>query len=170
MPAFKDFKGREWHVDIDVFGLRDVRELLKVDLCSKDIFVELQNDLVKTANVLWVLCRGQHDGVTDEDFGRSLRGDAIAKATDALIDAIVLFARPEQRSLLKKMLVKQAEAREKGTELVLAKIDDPRVMEAMQQEIEAATEDLVGKARARLRNTLALSSPESSASIPAGSD
>ena len=89
MSTFKDNSGREWSVNLDGPTIREVRKL-GIDLAAVDgsASEKLRDDPVLLVDSLWVICRAQAQAVrvTDSDFGKSLVGDAIEFATEALID------------------------------------------------------------------------------------
>lgn len=79
-----------------------MRDRLGIDLTNRADYLRLANDTTLYVRVLWLLCSAQADrrGVTPEQFGRSLAGNAIDRATAALIAASVPFieqtGRPER--------------------------------------------------------------------------
>jgi hypothetical protein len=139
MPTFKDTHGKEWLVKLDGPKIRDVRKACDVDLGSLDgeAFSRLDRDPVLLVDVLWILCRGQNNGVTDVEFGEALVGDPIEAATTALIDAVTDFFPTRKRLLLRSLADKQAAVTAKGTELALAKINDPALENRLLQAAEA---------------------------------
>ena len=76
-------------------------------------------------DVLYVACKDQADaaGVTDEQFGRAMGGDAIEAATAALLDDLVDFFPSQRRKLLGRALAKFAEFEAKAMKHANAKLD-----------------------------------------------
>jgi hypothetical protein len=168
MPAFKDADNREWLVKLDAPTIRDVRDTCKVDLGNPDGkgFEQLDADIVLFVDVLWVICRGQNAGVTDEQFGRALFGDALGKAAEALREAYELFFPPQRRSLLRAVSEKTRAVEEKAAAMALAKINSPE-LEA--EVLKAAGEKMDRELREALtRLNGVTNSPESAESAPAG--
>ncbi|TWU12857.1 hypothetical protein CA54_16830 [Symmachiella macrocystis] len=118
MSKFTDNAGREWVFTITVDDVRRVRKKLEVDLLDVDVFPQLASDPILLADVLFVLCLPQADadGITDEDFGRGLGGDAIDEATEAVLDALVNFSRSAKRATLRKVIDKQKALEARGLE------------------------------------------------------
>jgi hypothetical protein len=105
VQQFKDSHGRSWLVPITVGTISDVRRALDVDLVDLggEIFQRLQADPILLCNVLFCVCREQAEaaGISDEDFGRSMGGDAIDDATDALLEALINFFPRQRRDALR---------------------------------------------------------------------
>ena len=98
MHAFVDTAGRTWELSIHVAAIKRVRGLVGVDLYGliDDGFqplAKLVGDPVQLADVLYCLVKDQADakGISDEEFGRSLAGDAILRAADSFVDELVSF-------------------------------------------------------------------------------
>lgn len=153
MPVFKA-NGKEWKVSLDAPTITELRKELEVDFGAVDgkVFERMEADPVLLVNVLWVICRGQANGMKDEDFGRALVGDAIEDATKALNQAWLDFFPTGKRSLLLSLSQKQAALTDKAMELAIAKINDPtletRLLEAaeakMTRDLEAVLTQLSG--------------------------
>ena len=102
MKSFTDNKGRTWTLEVTVATVKRVRALCKVDLYSiveldknnkpsAELLERLSSDPVLLVDVLFAVCKPQADklGITDEDFGESMAGDAIEHATTALLEEII---------------------------------------------------------------------------------
>lgn len=114
MKTFKDTAGREWPLAINVTAIKRVRDLLEVDLLelvedNGKLIGRLMTDPVLLVDVVYVVCKPHADaaGVTDEQFGEAMAGDAIAAATDALVAEITGFFRdPRHRARIQKAMEK----------------------------------------------------------------
>ncbi len=152
MSTFKDDKGRDWRVRVDVTTIRNVREIKTadgeiIDLGSlarvADTFIKMADDPCLLANVLYVLCEKQAAelGVSDEDFGRLMAGDVIEHAATAMEEAVTDFFPQQKRSLLQRLRKKVVEVEAAGINLVSEKLDSPdlekRILESMRQTMEA---------------------------------
>jgi len=80
-------RGRAWNVEINVDAIKRVRGTCGVDLLDasdkqKSLLTDLATDPVLLVDVIYVVCKPQADdrGVSDEDFGRAMAGDAIDRA------------------------------------------------------------------------------------------
>ena len=96
MHTFTDAIGRTWSVAINVDTVRRVKALASVnlmDVVEGQLVARLQTDPVLLCDVLYAVCKPQADAqnVTDEDFGRSMAGDAIEAATEALLEDLTDF-------------------------------------------------------------------------------
>jgi len=103
-PQFTDLAGRKWHLSIGVTTAKRVKTLANVDLLEADAELchRLSIDPETLVNVLCAVLRPQLDaaGVSDEDFGESLGGDALDHAAAALGEAIIAFFPRHRRAIL----------------------------------------------------------------------
>ena len=117
MKSFTDNLGRTWTLVVNVAAIKRVRALCGVDLnaiveIDKDnnptaeLLERLSTDPVLLVDVLYAVCKTECDqkGVTDEDFGAAMAGDAIEQATAALLDEVVDFFPTAKRAALQKIL------------------------------------------------------------------
>ena len=119
MHGFKDSAGRYWSVRVDVGAVKRVRAALGVDLMQvaerknaeggrePGVLERLASDPVLLVDVIYVLCRDQAEaqGVSDENFGATMAGDALDHAVKAMLGAIVdFFPNPRERAALKRVL------------------------------------------------------------------
>ncbi len=116
MHTFRDNAGRSWEVAVDVAAIKRVRSLLGIDLLGvldggqrndspTKGFDPITRDPVIFVDVLYVLCKLEADriGVTDEEFGRALGGDALREATDAFTEAFISFCpNPRDRTRMRR--------------------------------------------------------------------
>jgi hypothetical protein len=140
MQTFKDNAGRTWTPSINVTSVKQVRQLLKVDLLDivdGKLIEELISDPVKLTDVIYVLCKEEADKrkISDEDFGRAMGGDAIDRATAALLEELANFSRnPERRKLMQKAIEKynrvESAMMEKANER-LDQINEEELMESL---------------------------------------
>ena len=134
MKTFPDNNGRTWTIDIDVSAIRRVRSLTSVDLMSLADGTLLQRleDPVTLVDVLFAVVKAQADSanVSDEDFGRAMRGDAISLATDALLTEIVDFFPSARRETFRRLLAKGQQVTEAAQRLIETKLEaiDPELL------------------------------------------
>ena len=113
MQSFRDNEGRTWAVSVDVAAVKRTRALVGFDLAGvldrREEIERLGRDPVLLADVIYAVCRPEADarGVSDEDFGRAMAGDAIDHAAKALIEAIISFSpNPRVRAMHQAALSK----------------------------------------------------------------
>ena len=117
MKSFTDNKGRAWEIVVTVATVKRVRGLCKVDpnsiveldknnKPSAELLERLSSDPVLLVDVLYAVCKPQADklGITDEDFGESMAGDAIEHATTALLEEVIDFFPEAKRMVMRKIL------------------------------------------------------------------
>lgn len=139
MRTFADNAGRTWTVAVNVDGIKRVKALAGVNLLDAvngDLLEKLIDDPVLLCDVIYALVKPEADlkHVGDEDFGRSMAGDAIDSATSSLLEELVDFSPRQRRPLLKKVLAKHEAVQARVVEAGLAKLDSPE----LEAEIERA--------------------------------
>ena len=149
MKSFTDNKGRTWTLEVTVATVKRVRALCKVDLNSiveldknnkpsAELLERLSSDPVLLVDVLYAVCKPQADklGVTDEDFGEAMAGDAIEYATSALLEEVINFFPESKRMVMQRILSasrKFSEAARKKLEAELNGEFESRVVSTLEQ-------------------------------------
>ena len=111
MRSFTDTASRKWVLDINVDALRRlkaVHNIVPASLGDRQFIARLYDDPIYLVDVIWTLGQDQAQklGISDEQFGRSLGGDAIEQAIDALLGAIIDFFPKRRRDLMNQALTK----------------------------------------------------------------
>jgi len=128
MKTFTDNAGRTWTVAINVDAIKRVRDLLDVDLLEiveGPLIEKLIRDPVLLCDVVYAVCKPEADakGVTDEDFGRAMAGDAIEHATKALLEDLVGFSpSPRDRANLQRILETTWNVMDKARDAIEARL------------------------------------------------
>ena len=117
MKSFIDNKDRTWMLEVNVATVKRVRALCRVDLNSiveldknnkpsAELLERLSSDPVLLVDVLYAVCKPQADklGITEEDFGEAMAGDAIEQATTALLEEVIDFFPESKRMVMQKIL------------------------------------------------------------------
>lgn len=162
MKTFSDNAGRTWTVTINVDAIKRVRGLLDVDLLEiveGKLIEKLIRDPVLLCDVVYAVCKPEAEtrNVSDEDFGRSMAGDAIEHATKALLEELVGFSpSPRDRANLGRVLDTTWRVMDRARDVIEARIGRVDI------------EKVVEQALANAGNSSG-AAPESSASSPAGS-
>ena len=132
MKTFTDNAGRDWVIEINVASLKRVKGITGTDLIALAVSMDtsvaekLASDPILLCDVLYAACKPQADerGVSDEEFGRAMAGDAIESATVALLEGIVGFCpSPRDRAALGRVLTAMRDARDKARDLVDTNLD-----------------------------------------------
>lgn len=158
MKAFKDNADRSWSVNINVATIKRVRGLLNIDLMEAvdgNLLERLVTDPVLLCDVIYVVCKSEADeaGVSDEQFGQAMAGDALELATAALLESLVEFFPLAKRRLLEKALEKMHNLEARAMKVAEERLNSPEV------------EKQIEKALANIGASFG-SSPDSSESIP----
>lgn len=109
---FRDNQGRLWDVRVNVSTVKRARRLLGIDIPALIAeqarpLGELLADDCRLVDLLYVLCKDQADaaGVSDEQFGEAMFGDAIFHGRKAFLRAMRDFFRDRRvREALGKMI------------------------------------------------------------------
>ena len=116
MKAFKDSTGREWTLSITIDAVKRIRDLLKIDLLDlfggePPLLTRLDTDVILLCDTIFVAVKPQADtaGVSSEQFGAALGGDAIIAARDAFMEALSDFFQSLRRPEVVKAISKQTE-------------------------------------------------------------
>lgn len=157
MPAFVDNAGRTWAVAINVTAIKRVKALLDIHIPSLvdgkfESLAEVISDPITLCDVLYVLCKDQadKDGVTDEQFGQAMFGDALGNAADAFLGALAdFFQSPRVRAAISK--IRETNAR------MEARLNELTIPQILAIDAQAEVDRLIGSSG---------NSPESSASTP----
>lgn len=161
MKAFTDNAGRTWDVEINVAAIKRVRGLVGVDLLEiveGTLIEKLIRDPVLLCDVIYAVCKPQADqrSVSDEDFGRSMAGDAIEHATTALLEELVSFCpSPRDRKNLGRVLEATRELMDRARDLI-------------EQRLDAGVLEQVGEQALQTLGDSSGSAQGSSASTPGG--
>lgn len=144
MARFTDTRKRTWQVDLSIADVRRIRDATDVDLLAVfedgSILERLATDPITLVDVLFVACsvQAEKEGISDEDFGRGLAGDAIDDATRALLEAIVDFFPNARRAILRQIVDRILAADERATGKIQQAIEDG----ALDRMIDQATAEV----------------------------
>ena len=113
MKRFKDAKGREWDIQINVSQTKRAREILGVSIAGLagegfKPLEDLLNNPEALVDLLFLLVKEQAEkaGVTDIDFGSAFDGDVLQEAGMAFTEELALFIRPTMRETYRRTLEK----------------------------------------------------------------
>ena len=143
MKTFKDNAGRVWTIAINVATLKRVKGLIKVDLLEVlegKLIERLMADPVLLVDVVYAVCKPEADaaGVTDEQFGQAMAGDAIELATTALLEELIdFFPSRRDRERAKKVLAMAWNMVDKAQNLMDAKLDSPETQRMLEEALES---------------------------------
>jgi hypothetical protein len=123
MASFKDSKGREWLLAINVLSADLVKKATNVDMYRllHDQFQplrELFENICVLANVAFELCHDQRPDVTDKEFAMALDGDALVSLQRGLCAAIVEITPSSKRANVQKLFDRLFELESECTDRV----------------------------------------------------
>ena len=130
MKVFTDNASRTWSVIITDDSIRRVMKLLGINITEIDVgdpplLVRIGTDEMLLCDIIYCLVKPQADelGVSDEDFGRALGGDAILAAQTALYEELVDFFLKRGRPDRAKAVTAQKKMIELAIENVRMKLE-----------------------------------------------
>jgi len=171
MKTFTDTAGRTWTVAVHVDSIKRVKSLLDVNLLDAvegKLLEKLVADPVLLCDILYCLCKPQADaqGVSDEDFGRAMAGDAIEQATAAMLEELVDFFPSRRRALLTKAVGKFRTLQETVISAAETRLDSGMIEKLMARQIAEMDAEIEAEL-AKPPGKQSGNSPESSEPIPA---
>ena len=153
MKTFQDNESRDWELAVNVDAVKRVKAHLDVDLLEAvegKLLERLVGDPVLLCDVIYVICSPQAEaaGVSDEDFGRAMAGDAIDSATMALLEDLVDFFPRARRQVLQKALTKLRKLEAMTLDAATKALDSDALEKILQTEL--ADHDIEAFVRERL--------------------
>jgi hypothetical protein len=130
MANFKDRLDRGWTLELTVLELKKLKSEFQLDLAEfasreNTVFERLASDPVLLVDVLSCLLEEQirQVGLSEKQFAQGIAGVGIVNATNALIEAVVNFSRPQEGQIIQAMWAKFQATRELATERVLDRME-----------------------------------------------
>lgn len=129
MKKFKDSKGREWEIAVNVGTIRSVRAACGIDLIDAALgatAIKLAENPCLVGDVLWALVKKQAEvlRVSGEDFAYLLSGDVLKDATDALLEDLMdFFPNPETRRALRAAMAIATQNTRQKLELAMSQLE-----------------------------------------------
>ena len=144
MKTFNDNAGRTWTVTVNVDAIKRVKSLLSVNLMEAvegKLLERLVSDPVLLCDVIYAVCKPEADAkaVSDEDFGRSMAGDAIELATTALLEELCDFFPQQRRKLLHKALEKLRKLESMALTAAADRLDSPELQAKFDEALKGIT-------------------------------
>ena len=141
MKTFTDNSDRTWTIHVHVESIKRVRSLCNVDLLKVvegTLLMELANDPILLCEVLYALCHeeAKAKSVSDVDFGKAMAGDAIERATEALLREIFDFFPPAKRDVLLRLEEKHKQMQQKMVEVAIKRLESPELMKKIESLLE----------------------------------
>lgn len=142
---FIDEEKREWSLRLDYSLVRSIRKRLGIDLADLkgqgEALAKMADNIELLVNTIYLIVEPQCQakGITDEDFGRGLAGDAFERARLALLEAIINFTPPQDRGAALMIQAILTTARKQATENAIEG-ETQRIKELREQVLERISE------------------------------
>ena len=128
MSIFRDLGGNEWRVQLDAFAIEEVKRETGIDLAdiSAGGWLAVAIDAAAVGRVLAVLCGEEIRGhkKTARAFARLVRGDAIQRGRQALLDEGADFFPANEWSEMRSNLAKRQTSKTQTDQLNLIGLDN----------------------------------------------
>lgn len=164
MSNWKDSQGRSWSMAVTISTVKRTRDLAGInllDVFDGKLLSQLSQDPELLVNTIYAVCKPQADaaGVSDEQFGELLVGDAIEQAAEALVQGIIDFFPRDRRPVLNRLWAKTKSVNEATLELMGTKIDSEQVDQLVAATLASASREFDQRVQRELAK-LADGSPE----------
>ena len=128
MSVFRDANGAEWDIQLDAFGIEDVKRDTGIDLAdiSASGWLAVETDASAVGRVLAVLCGEQIRACKSNSraFARLVRGDAIQRGRQALLAEGADFFPATEWSEIQSSLTKRKSSKTQTDQLNLIGLDN----------------------------------------------
>jgi hypothetical protein len=149
MPSFHDNEKRPWTLRVDVNIIRRVRSATGIDLARVLTTASgreaMHDDVCLFVDVLWEMVAEQASakGITPEQFGQSLTGDALGAAALAFEEAIVEFLPESQgRAIARTVIDGGRTLQAKSKQLIREAMDKGLVEQGIESELDRLRSEL----------------------------
>lgn len=159
MSKFTDTEGRVWNVQLTVHLVKEVKQRLDVDLLDEQVhetLTLLTGDIVKSVDVLYILCNSQADKneISDVEFGQSLYGDVLFEGINAMVEALIdFFPNPKKRMWIRRLWEKSTSHMDKTNDEMLNLLDDEKIEKELDHQREQSKKKAINEAISGLKSS-----------------
>ncbi|WP_348700895.1 hypothetical protein [uncultured Limnobacter sp.] len=159
MSKFTDTEGRVWNVQLTVHLVKEVKQRLDVDLLDEQVhetLTLLTGDIVKSVDVLYILCSSQADKneISDVEFGESLYGDVLFEGINAMVEALIdFFPNPKKRMWIRRLWEKSTSHMDKTNDEMLNLLDDEKIEKELEHQREQSKKKAINEAISGLKSS-----------------
>jgi hypothetical protein len=117
MRIFHDAGRREWKIDVEAECISRVKEMtgiLLLELVTTEGAQQIESDPLKLIEILYAVCLPEIEerSLSQKEFRKVFRGDALDEAVDALVAEIVDFFPKSRRTVVQTLVNKGKEVQE----------------------------------------------------------
>jgi len=144
VKTFRDARDREWTVEVTVATVERVLAEADVDMLDtgdENVFLQMTTQPVRIVHVLYAVLKPQMEakGLSCEEFADGMKGDAIARASEALTEEwLDFFPDPAERRALRTAMAKTKAFHEKVRAAALKEIESPELETLLETSMEEA--------------------------------
>lgn len=161
MPQFIDFLERKWILNVNYETVKRVRDELQINLLevvdkidpkdktSETLLQRLASDEVLLVDVVSVILTPQINerGLTASQFAEGMMGQGLENATDALIEGIANFSRPQKGRMIRETWSKSKFYESSMTERGIQLLNSPRLSEAVNDQFDRQVDERLNPSR-----------------------
>jgi len=139
--SFKDNMGRDWHLDINIGHYLKIKSKLDIDL--SETFSSENNWMARLAahesiedllQILEIIL--EKELASKDDFYEAVDGEVVAAATEAMLEAVVLFLPAHKQKAMRIILDSVKVGMDKAVDKM--DVEEDKIREKMTAEIEKA--------------------------------
>jgi hypothetical protein len=145
MATFRDQLDRSWTLNITVIEVKKIKKEFELDFnefASGDgrVIQRLATDTVLLVDVLSTLLEDQikQRGLDERQFAQGMVGVGIEAATDALVEAVVNFSKPQAGRVIRAVYAKMQATTSLASARVMTRLEDLNVEELVNSQIDKA--------------------------------
>jgi len=141
MKIFRDDVNAEWTLELLRPQFRRVQAELQIDLLdigNQQLWPRLIDDPALLVDLAWVLLREQAESreIDELEFARRLRGDALDRFADLLLEELIDFFPSRRRQMLRAALAKTRTLMARHQEHARTILDSPRLEQLVDLQLE----------------------------------
>ena len=159
MSKFTDTEGRVWNVQLTVHLVKEVKQRLDVDLLDEQVhetLTLLTGDIVKSVDVLYILCSSQADKkeLSDVECGESLYCDVLFEGINSMVEALIdFFPNPKKRMWIRRLWEKSTSHMDKTNDEMLNLLDDEKIEKELDHQREQSKKKAINEAISGLKSS-----------------
>lgn len=141
MQRFTDLTGREWQMSLTYGIARQLKAKSSepVDVLEPESFQPALDDLYRRFDLIWELCQASHPDVTQEQFDAAIAdSETFAVVNAALLAELTDFFHRAGRPELAALIEKVKAASDRIRDVAVAKVNDPKVTQAIDRQLRDA--------------------------------
>ena len=150
--SFADTQGRRWTFEFNLLAAKRVRDQLGIDLLKAidpdgGVLEQITGDVFVLFDVMACLLEDEfkQQGISAEEFGRSLDEDCCARAVKALVEALLDFFQKPKAAVMRTAFGKVWQATETHQQLAIEKAREQVTSTEFDRIVANAVQETIGR-------------------------